>query len=68
MDSTKEQVFQNDIIQQLLAQGGLLGQPEAYDRVRALYPEDLLGFIKETQPQQWPSIAKSIPRTPTGTC
>lgn len=27
--------------------------PDGYDRVLGLYPQDLLDFVRETQPQQW---------------
>jgi len=33
----------------LLANAWLLGKPENYNRELALYEEDLLGFVKETQ-------------------
>ena len=46
MASASEFAFQNEIIQQLLNNGWLLGKPELYNRELALYPEDLLGFVK----------------------
>ena len=51
-DTTKESVFQNDMIEQFVANGWLLGTPEKYNRELALYEEDLLGFVKETQGRQ----------------
>lgn len=44
-----EHTFQNDMIRQLLANGWLLSKPEAYNRELALYEEDVLGFVKDTQ-------------------
>ena len=44
-----EFIFQNDMISQLVANGWLLGKPESYNRKLALYEEDVLGFVKETQ-------------------
>ncbi|MDI1294225.1 MAG: type I restriction endonuclease [Methylobacter sp.] len=45
--------FQNDMIKHLVANGWLLGKSENYNRELALYPEDLLGFVQETQDAQW---------------
>ena len=65
MDSkSKEIVFQNEMINQLLANGWLLGTPEHYNRELALYPEDLLGFVKETQDTQWQKYRKLYPNNP----
>ena len=52
-NKVKESVFQNDMIGHLLANGWLLGKPENYNRELALYPEDLLGFVQETQDAHW---------------
>ena len=52
-NKTNEFIFQNDVIKQLLANGWLLGKAENYNRELALYSEDLLSFIQETQPEQW---------------
>ena len=52
MDKANELTFQNEMIRQLLANGWLLGKPENYNRELALYEEDLLGFVKETQETQ----------------
>ena len=49
MDSSKEQIFQNDIIDQMLAQGWLLGESNKYNKELALYPEDVIAFVKGTQ-------------------
>ena len=60
-DKARESVFQQDIIDQLLSQGWLLGKPENYNRKRALYEEDLLTFVKESQEEQWKKFAKLYP-------
>ena len=52
-DTTKELTFQTDILEQLEANGWRVGSPELYNRELALYPEDLLGFVQETQDAQW---------------
>ncbi len=52
-NKTKESVFQNDMISQFVANGWLLGTAEKYNRELAVYEEDLLGFVKETQDSEW---------------
>lgn len=59
-----ELTFQNDMIRQLLSGGWLLGKPENYNRELALYEEDLLGFVKETQDAQWLKFCKLYPNNP----
>ncbi|SIQ24867.1 type I restriction endonuclease subunit R [Marinobacterium stanieri] len=60
----QESVFQNEVIEQLLANGWLLGEPAGYNRELALYEEDLLGFVKDTQPEQWQKYCKLYPNDP----
>lgn len=59
-----ELTFQNDMIRQFQANGWLLGTPEGYNRELALYEEDLLGFVKETQDAQWQKFCKLYPNNP----
>jgi len=61
---SKEVIFQNDIIAQLVDNGWLLGTPAGYNRELALYEEDLLTFVKETQPIQWQKYCKLYPQDP----
>jgi type I restriction enzyme, R subunit len=63
-DKANEFTFQNDMIQQLLANGWKLGKPKNYHRELALYPEDVLGFVKETQDAQWQQYCKIYPNNP----
>ena len=63
-DSSTELIFQNDIIKQLLGNGWLLGKSENYNRKLALYGEDLLGFVKDTQDSQWQKYKKLYPTNP----
>lgn len=63
-DKATEFTFQNEMIQQLLANGWLLGKPENYNRELALYSEDLLGFVKETQDEQWQKFCQLYPHNP----
>jgi len=64
MGKANELSFQGDMIQQLLANGWLLGNPENYNRELALYPEDLLGFVKDTQDEQWQKFCTLYPSNP----
>jgi len=61
MASANEFAFQNDMIRQLQANGWLLGKPENYNRELALYSEDLLGFVKDTQAEQWQKFCALYP-------
>jgi type I restriction enzyme R subunit len=59
-----ELVFQNDMIAQLQANGWLLGKAEHYNRELALYPEDVIGFVKDTQDEQWQKFCALYPVQP----
>ena len=59
-DITKEVVFQNDIIEQMVANGWQLGSPKAYNRETALYEEDAIAYVKTTQAQPLQSTATFI--------
>ena len=61
MDSTRETVFQNDMIARLQAKGWLLGSGDQYDRETALYTSDVLDFVKNTQPKEWQKFCKNFP-------
>lgn len=63
-DPTIERNFQNDVIAELLVDGWKLGSAEKYDRALALYPEDVLGFVQETQPEQWTKFCGLYPSNP----
>lgn len=60
-NKANELPFQNDMIRHLLANGWLLGKPENYNRQLALYPEDLLGFVQDTQDAQWQKFCVLYP-------
>ena len=63
-DIAAELAFQNDMIRHLLAKGWLLGKAEDYNRALALYPEDLVGFVKDTQDVQWQKFCQLYPNNP----
>lgn len=58
MDKASESVFQRAIISDLVLGGWLEGKSERYDRALALYPEDLLGYVRETQPEAMDRLAR----------
>lgn len=64
MAKADELSFQNDMINQLVTNGWLLGKPEHYNRELALYSEDLLGFVKDTQDEQWQKFCALYPNDP----
>lgn len=63
-NKSNELTFQNDIIKQMIANGWLLGSPTGYNRELALYEEDVLGFVQDTQPQEWQKYYKLYPQNP----
>lgn len=64
MTKANEIIFQNDVIKQLIANGWMLGKPEGYNRELALYAEDVLGFVKESQDEQWQKFKALYPNDP----
>jgi len=64
IDPTKELVFQNEVIAEMVERGWKRGYPEKYDRALALYPEDVLGFVQDTQPEQWQKFTALYPSNP----
>ena len=62
----REIVFQDEMIAQMVADGWQLGSPAGYDRDLAMYPEDLVGFVKDTQDADWQKHVKNYPNDPEG--
>lgn len=44
------------IVSKLQEQGWLVGESKNYDTDTALYTEDLIGWIKDTQPEKWDNL------------
>ena len=63
-NKANEQIFQNDIINQMIVNGWQLGTPDCYNRELALYEEDVLGFVQDTQDEQWKKYCKLYPQNP----
>ncbi len=51
-----EAAFESVIETHLLAHGYLRLAPDGFDRERAIFPETVLGFIRETQPKEWDKL------------
>lgn len=54
----KEKQFQIEIVEHLSSTTWIEGSNQKYDKKLALYPDDLLSFIKNTQPQAYEKMAK----------
>ncbi len=56
----KELAFEDEVCTYLSAHGWLYeAGSAAYDRARALFPPDLVAWVKATQPQAWETLAKN---------
>lgn len=64
ISKSNEQTFQIDIINQMIENGWQLGSPAGYNRQLGLYEEDVLGFVQETQDEQWQKYCKIYPQNP----
>ena len=53
MAETSEKSFETVIESHLLANEYVHVAPEGFDCERAIFPEEVLAFIRETQPQEW---------------
>ena len=60
-DQTDERTFQDEMIEHLLGNGWVLGSSAKYNRELAIYEEDLLDFVQETQPEQWEKFSGIYP-------
>lgn len=57
-DKHKENQFETEIVEYLSSTSWVEGTSAGYDKELSLYPEDLLLFIKTTQPQAYEKLAK----------
>ncbi|MDY7766761.1 type I restriction endonuclease subunit R [Aeromonas caviae] len=60
----REKAFQDHIIEQLAASGWLVGESAHYDKERALYPEDVIAYVQESQPEGWQKYCKTYGEEP----
>ena len=56
MKHTGEQAFETVIEAHLLANGHVSIAGDGFDRERAIFPETVLAFIRETQPREWAKL------------
>ncbi|WP_415405676.1 type I restriction endonuclease subunit R [Sulfurovum sp. CS9] len=54
----KERQFQIEIVQHLTSNKWIEGDASGYNKELALYPEDLISYIKSTQPQAYEKMSK----------
>ena len=52
----REKYFEEHIVKQLAARGWRVGTTSGYDQNHALYPEDLVEWVKATQPKKWEKL------------
>lgn len=65
-DLSSERIFQNDVLNQMLQGGWVLGTPEGYNRETALYEQDVLDFVKSTQADEWEKLKRIFPQDTEG--
>jgi len=56
-DKHLETKYEAEMVAHLVEEGWVEGDPAEYDRKLALYPEDLIGWLKETQAEEWAKLA-----------
>jgi type I restriction enzyme R subunit len=54
--TVKEQAFESVIETHLLSNSYISVDPNAFDREKAIFPEAVLSFIRDTQPQEWAKL------------
>lgn len=59
MSLTSEKMFENAIVEHLTTHGGWLpGDAQLFDRDLALFPQQVIAFLKGTQPSEWQKLTK----------
>jgi len=59
MESHKEIVFENEVMELLKANGYVEGESKNYDKTLALYPSDLVNYIKTTSSKAYEKLSKT---------
>lgn len=59
MTTHRERIFEDEVAEHLGAHGWLLGSSDGYNRELALYPEDVLGWLADTQPQELAKLRRA---------
>ena len=62
MSTHKEIHFEDEICQYLGAHGWIYSAGDAadYDRARALFPGDVLAWVRDSQPKEWQALTKNL--------
>ncbi|MCY4587613.1 MAG: hypothetical protein OXB98_16375 [Bryobacterales bacterium] len=60
MKRTSETAFETAIEAHLLANGYVSIACDGFDRDRAIFPETVLAFIRETQPKEWAKLERLL--------
>jgi len=50
--------FEKFIVDHLTENGWIEGDPAKYDRKLALYPEDVIGWVQDSQPETWQKLSR----------
>ncbi|MEN9934592.1 MAG: hypothetical protein RLZZ387_1171, partial [Chloroflexota bacterium] len=59
MHKHRERTFEDEVVAHLTAHSWLEGTSDGYDRALALYSEDVLGWLAETQPAELAKLQKT---------
>jgi type I restriction enzyme R subunit len=59
MESHKEIVFENEVMELLKANGYVEGESKNYDKTLALYPQDLVTYVKTTSSKAYEKLSKT---------
>jgi len=51
--NTLKRTFENELVTQLVSNGWLEGEPQKYNQELGLYPDDVIGWLQESQPEVW---------------
>ncbi len=62
--------FEDEICRHLAANGWLYAEGDAgrYDRELALFPDDVLAWVQETQPDAWEALTRTTAVRPARRC
>jgi type I restriction enzyme R subunit len=63
----RERYFEEYVVKQLAARGWKVGDTSGYDQNHALYPEDLVAWIRATQPTKWEKLVAGNGQKATAT-
>src|ERR1039457_1131528 len=59
-DQSREEQFEAEVCEHLTAHGWLYSPNDyGYDAAMALFPEDVLGWLEDTQPEQFAKVIKA---------